>query len=338
MSVDNKIFDNLGVQTVTGFVENRLFCGWQDYFAKNDNAFDGMIIMRKGRSRLVETGGVIFTQIKCGRSGGYKVLRKTDPDHIGVKVGKAYIESHGERWNKVESPSILIFIDADSYNFDNPDNKALEGYWVDLKDDQAYCQSNKSLIRVPKKNKLNLHTKSEFHKLCGNKINDYRLDKFFIMNDENLPINLGIKSNLKKDAWNYYKNWASNTNEHFHPKLGRILVNRMGWKHITRKGRANHRVIASWLLLPVARKMILYVKDYQRLGNRIETLFNRGDGRVLIRDYLGLKALVSFTYRDSSLVQVIFKRDKILDIKGNLISEKIWFYSVFELRRGEEMQ
>ena len=178
MNIDNRILDNLGVQTVTGFVENRIFCGWQDYFAKNDNAFDGIIIMRKGRSRLIETGGLIFTQIKCGTSGGYKVIRQNDPDHIGVNVGRKYIESHRERWNKVESPAILVFIDADSYNFDNPNDKALSGYWVNLKEDEAYCQTNKNLIRVPKKNKLNLHTKNEFHKLCGDKINDYQLKKF----------------------------------------------------------------------------------------------------------------------------------------------------------------
>ncbi len=81
--------------------------------------------------------------------------------------------------------------------------------------------------------------------------------------------------------------------------------------------------------------MIRNVNNYQRLGNRIQTLFHKGDGRVVIRDYLGLKALVSFTYRDSSLIQVVLKRDKIIDINGNVISEKIWFYSIFELRRGE---
>ncbi len=154
--------------------------------------------MRKGRSRVIETGGLIFTQIKCGRLGGYKVIRQSDPDHIGVNVGRTYIESHRERWNKVESPAILVFIDADSYNFDNPDDKALSGYWVNLKDDDAYCQTNRSLIRVPKKNKLNLHTKNEFHKLCGSSINDYQLDSLYIKNDENLPISLGGNSNLKK--------------------------------------------------------------------------------------------------------------------------------------------
>lgn len=334
MSIDNKILDNLGVQTVTGFIENRIFCGWQDYFAKNDNAFDGIIIMRKGRSKLIETGGLIFTQIKCGRTGGYKVIRQNDSDHIGVNVGKSYIESHRERWNKVESPAILIFIDADSYNFDQPDDRALSGYWVNLKDENAYCKTNKSLIRVPKINKLNLHTKSDFHKLCGSSVNDYQLDRVSIKNDENLPITLGARSNLKKEAWSYYKNWAQNTNEHFHPKLGRILVNRMGWKHITRKGRANQRIIASWMLLPVARKMIRNISNYQKLDNRKQISFHKGQGQVLVRDYLSLKALVSFTYRDSSLIQVILKRDKILDIEGNLISEKIWFYSIFELRRG----
>ncbi|WP_225876360.1 DUF4365 domain-containing protein [Acinetobacter indicus] len=161
MSIDKRILDNLGVTTVTSLVETQFMCGWQGYDAKNDNAFDGMIIMRKGSGSAKETGGIIFVQIKCGTTGGYKVVRRKDPEHIGIQVGEEYIQSHRERWNRVPSPSILIFVDADNYDVRQPHRYEPIMYWVDLKKDESYCTTNKQLILVPKKNKISLKTKGD---------------------------------------------------------------------------------------------------------------------------------------------------------------------------------
>lgn len=333
MSIDKRTLDNLGVTTVTTFVETHILCGWQGYDAKNDNAFDGMIIMKKGSNKLKETGGIIFTQIKCGTKNGYKVIRQKDPENIGVNVGEEYIAAHRERWNIVPSPAILIFVDADDYNITQPHRSNIPMYWVDLKDEKSYCKSNKSLILVPKKNKISLKTKNDFHKLCKNYLGNSTIPNLFFKDGDALPVKLGIKNSLKSDAWKYYKDWK-NQGVFQHTNLGAIYVNRMGWKHITRAGRGNHRIVASRLLLPIARKIIENIQSYKVL-DRFDVRYTKGDGRLFIRDYIGLKAHVSFNYRDASVVQVILKRERLFDVQNGLLNENVWFYSVFELRRGK---
>lgn len=329
MSIDRRTLDNLGVNSVTNFVETRILCGWQGYDAKNDNAFDGMIIMKKGSKILKETGGIIFTQIKCGTTSGYKVVRIKDPDNIGLNVGREYIESHRERWNIVPSPAILIFVDADGYDVNQPNKYEPVMYWVDLKKEESYCNDNKQLILVPRKNKLTLKSKGDFHKLCGPKVNDFKLTKLYFKSENSLKVN--INHSLKKEALLFYKFWKNSAP--IHPKLGNILINRRGWRHITRPDRATHRIIASWLLLPVAKKILETVVEYQILKR---AKINVSNDVVVREDYLGLNAKVYFNYRDTSLVQVILFRKTIISKKGG-ISEKIWFHSVFEKRRGKEI-
>ncbi|ENU89676.1 hypothetical protein F884_01848 [Acinetobacter sp. CIP 102143] len=332
MSIDKRILDNLGVTSVTNFVETQILCGWQGYDAKNDNAFDGMIIMRRGSSSAKETGGILFVQIKCGTTGGYKVVRQRDPENIGIQVGEVYIRNHRERWNIVPSPSILIFVDADNYDVRQPHKYEPIMYWVDLKKDESYCATNKQLILVPKKNKISLKTKGEFHELCRGYLGNATLEDIFINSSEGLPVHLGSKISLKSSAWDFYKNWR-NQGIYNHQKLGKIYINGMGWRHITRAGRGNQRIVASWLLLPVARKIIEITQDFKVL-DRIDIKQRSDLNRVLIRDYIALRAKVSFNYRDSSIVQVILKRERLYDVNNGLVNQNLWFYSVFELRRG----
>lgn len=329
MSVDNKILDNLGVVTVTTLVETQLMCGWQGFDAKNDNAFDGMIIMKRGRKSVKETGGIIFVQIKCGTTGGYKIVRKKDPENIGIHVGEEYIKSHRPRWNAVSSPSILIFVDADEYDFDKPNQYEPLMYWVDLKRDDSYCEDNKQIILVPIKNKISLKSKGELHNLCSPLISGKDLKTIYFKSKEALKINLN--SSLKQEALEFYDLWKKQTCQH--SKLGNIIISRKGWRHIARPNRATHRIIASWLLLPVAKQIIESVSEYQIL-NRSKV--DVSQDVIIVEDYIGLNANVSFNYRDNSLVQVILVRKRIIN-KTEIALEKIWFYSVFEKRRGKEI-
>lgn len=329
MSIDKRILDNLGVSTVTSLIETQLMCGWQGYDAKNDNAFDGIIIMKKGIKSAKETGGILFVQIKCGTSGGYKVVRQKDPENIGVHVGEQYIKSHRSRWNAVSSPSILIFVDADGYKIDKPNQYEPLMYWVDLKQDNSYCKDNKQLILVPKKNKISLKSKGDFHKLCRSTIAEKDLKTIYFKNEESLKVNLN--NSLKREALTFYELWKKQQCQH--SKLGKIIISRKGWRHITRPNRATHRVISSWLLLPIAKNIIETVNEYQIL-NRSKVLLS--DGAVIIKDYIGLNAKISFNYRDNSLVQVVLLRKRIIN-ETEITDEKIWFYSVFEKRRGKEI-
>ncbi|GHE20131.1 hypothetical protein GCM10017767_06520 [Halomonas urumqiensis] len=51
-------------------------------------------------------------------------------------------------------------------------------------------------------------------------------------------------------------------------------------------------------------------------------------------DYIALRANVSYTHKDSSVVQVVLKR-YIPTSEGQSGESKVWFYSVHELRRGK---
>lgn len=178
-----------------------------------------------------------------------------------------------------------------------------------------------------------MKSKSDFNVLCKSYLGDDTLSEIFVKSSDGLPVHLGARSSLKIAAWNYYKSWRSQ-GVFKHPNLGDIYVNRMGWKHITRTGRGSQRIIASWLLLPIAKHIIENVNNYKIL-DRIDIEDKRDPSKILIRDYVGIRVNVNFNYRDSSVVQVILKRERLYDVNNGLLNQNIWFYSVFELRRGK---
>lgn len=50
---------------------------------------------------------------------------------------------------------------------------------------------------------------------------------------------------------------------------------------------------------------------------------------------MGLRGIVSFPYRHQSVVQVVLKRNRLVSPSdARRERQKIWFYSVYELRRG----
>ena len=169
--------------------------------------------------------------------------------------------------------------------------------------------------------------------MCGTSHIDRELEKLNISRNEVFIPTLGRNESLRAEAWEYYKSWRSNLHERTNQVLGEILVNRVGWKHITRRGRHSERIIQSWLLLGAAKKAIMESKKIYQLGRAREKKFS--DGNTELTDYLGIRVNVSFPYRHESIIQVILKRSRLL-MPDNLNPErqKIWFYSVYELRRG----
>ena len=120
-------------------------CRFQELEARNDNGIDGMIFIKKN---TIVTGEIIHVQVKGG--SGYKIEYKTDyKDYIGINLGEEYINTHRPRWNLLNEPVILIFVD---------DQKSLEQYpdtwWIDLKSDDSYSKTAKGVILIHKtKNK-----------------------------------------------------------------------------------------------------------------------------------------------------------------------------------------
>lgn len=323
--LSNSTKSRIGINRVSTVVENLWSCGWQEYAAQNDDAFDGVIIMRRGAAAPAATGGMVYVQVKCG-SDGYKKEQKQYPDHIGVALGPEYISKHFPRWCAAPGPAVLVFVD-DSVSKERP-----KAYWVDVRQADAYSPTNKGMVLVPRENRFSHHTKGTFHKLCGSLPADVTFQELSLTRSDSLIPNLGKKGNLRKEAERFYKDWRDASEWDVNPALGPILVNRVGWEHICRAERLPERVSQSWLLLGAARKMISECTAYWTLGNASSRTLQ--DGSVEVTDYLALRARVFFPHRHHSVVQVVLKRSRLACPVRRNEREKIWFYSVYELRRG----
>src|SRR5690606_11393628 len=139
----------------------------------------------------------------------------------------------------------------------------------------------------------------KFHSLCGSAPTDRILPTVTLTRDLELRITLAKNESIRNDAWGFYKNWRDNPHERHNPTLGEILINRVGWKHITRFGRRSERVVQSWMLLGAAKQIVMHVKDIDFLRHA-ETA-ELEDGTIRVIDYLGLRANVKFTYRHESV-------------------------------------
>jgi hypothetical protein len=326
MTTSNRAKERIGINAVSRMVEVAWESGWQEYGAPNDDAIDGVILLRKGHKKPIDTGGIVFVQVKCG-GNGYRQDQKQYPDHIGVALGRDYIDAHRPRWQKVPGPAVLIFVD-DLHDKMNP-----PAWWVDLKHASAYSPTNTGMILVPKQQKFAHHSKGDFHRLCGSGVQDRKLEQFSLSRAETLIPQLGKSESLRNDAWLFYKTWREDAVACTNPTLGTVLVNRVGWKHMTRLGRLSERIVQSWTLLGAAKMIVANSKNVFNLGHA--TTVNFPDGNSHTVDYLGLRASVTFPHRHHSVIQVVLKRSRLICPK-NLGDEreKIWFYSVYELRRG----
>ncbi|MHB1300518.1 MAG: DUF4365 domain-containing protein [Burkholderiales bacterium] len=307
----------VGIRVVETFIREPWNCRWQEYEARNDNGIDGVAIMRKGEK---ETGGLVFIQVKCG-GNGYRQDQKQYSDKVCISLGEKYIEDHRPRWNVTPGPCVIVFVD------DTIDKKMPPAWWADLKDDSTYSPTNKGMLLLPKSQRFGAHSKGDFHRLCGTGPIDRVLPTLELTRHDLIVPQL--KDTLLHAARRAYKAWGTGTN----PSLGEILVNRVGWRHITRQGRLRERIWQSLELIGVAKKIVNEIDEVDMLGRT--TIKDYPDGTILLTDHLGLRANILFPHRHQSVVQVVLKRERIVTKKPSVsIEQKIWFLSVYELRRG----
>ena len=309
-----------GVRVVIQIVREWWNCGFQEYEARNDDGIDGLILIKRNGEF---TGEIIHVQIKAGN--GYRNEVKARPNQIGINVGKDYIKEHRPRWNNIVEPTILIYVD------DSTDRLMPDTWWVNLKSDNAYLENVKSQIIIPKGQKFGEHSIGDIKRLYGTRHLDYRLPQLDVTrNDVNL---FTFKNTLKEQAREFYKNWGALPSEgRAHKKLGEIIVNRVGWRHITRAGRKTERIQQSFNLLGVAKKMITEIDSFENFGHPI---LETKDDKIISKRYLGIRAFVIFPHRYESSVTVVLRNKIITNSKtGDELENKTWFYSIYESRRG----
>lgn len=334
MSESRTVTERNAIRAVERYVESDWFSRWQEFDARNDDGIDGIVMLRKKRLDKSNTKspdkphftsfpirGVLFVQAKGGESYAGKSLKR--PDHIEIKLGQKYIEDHRPRWNALHGPAILVYVDTVNLK------QNLDAWWTDLKDESSYTADNKQIVLVPKSQKFGPHSKGHMRKLIGSAV----------QYDDDLPLIEATKADvsylhlnqpLKTCARNFYRDWSSlPVKERSNPVLGEIQVTRVGWRHITRAGRRQERIIQSLQLLGVAKRITNEVKNIGWLG-RMEDL-PLTNGTIQRRELLGIRAKVRFPFRHESVVQIILERKRTYG--QNLIADRTWFYSVYEVRR-----
>lgn len=316
--MDTRRQERRGINAVANIIETDWQCGWQEYDSHNDDGVDGVIIMRRGNTRPVDTGGIVFAQVKCGES--YRREQRQHPESICVSLGTEYLRKHMLLWRKMSGPAVLVYVD-DPASRANP-----RCWWVRLTED-CIAPTNSGIVLIPKAQRFGHHAKGPFLQLCGSRNSDQQLPEIRMSSDDLLPVSFGGELTLRQSAWQYYKKWRDE-NPRLHPNLDRVIVNRVGWKHITRRGRSIHRIVNSCLLLPVARQMIETGLPVTFLG-RAKRHTSEDCERIV--DYLGIRASVVFPHRQSSIVQVVLMRERLYQPHART---KVWFYSVYERRRG----
>ena len=317
----------VGIRVVATFVREPWACGWQEYEARNDNGVDGVVIMRKGQR---ETGGLVFVQVKCG-GNGYRQDQQQHPDKVGVSLGSGYLRKHKNRWKSVNGPCVIVFVD------DAVDRKNPPAWWADLKSEDTYSKTNSGLLLIPKGQRFGSHTKGDFHRLCGSGPIDKTLP---VITAERADLIIpAANQTMQQAARGFYKQWSIDAYASLtgNPCIGPVLVNRVGWRHITGQSRLRERQFQSLTLLGIAKRMVNELDDVEMLGRASVEALSGGDRKIT--DHLGLRTNVIFPHRHQAVIQVVFRRERVISTSASAPpQQKVWFLSVYELRRGVKQE
>jgi hypothetical protein len=139
-----------------------------------------------------------------------------------------------------------------------------------------------------------------------------------------------------KAAKDFYTAWTkTDQTTRTSPCLGEIVVSRVGWRHITKRGRGLASIIQSFSLLGAAKQIIRKIdKPYQL---RPPKVFIRSGIRHHY-SFISVRSRVVFPNRQEAVVQVVVKRKQTINETNGHVDVTNWFYSVYEPRRGLKMQ
>ncbi len=303
-----------GITTVADIVQSEMKCGWQATDPLNDDAVDGLILDRRRGS---DTGTIIFAQVKCG--DGYYTETDKRPGFFGINVGSGYIETHKPRWNALSGPVIIIYVDFGTK----------KAWWANLKSTESFTEENKSIILISKSQRFGPHSIGHLRALRGYVDRDRKLHKITL--ETNHLITPRFSQTLKSAARKFYTDWSQDSQRQTNPALGRITISRVGWRHLTRRGRGHANVVQSLGLLGAAEKIVRENPNAHQL-NRPTIVTSNQEKRI--HEFLSLRSRVVFPNRQEAVVQVILLRQQTVSAAGDVKSE-IWFYSIHEPRRAK---
>lgn len=330
---DTRPQDGTGMAITKLIVQGKGEHGWQEFDPNNDNGVDGMIILRKNTQVLkssnqgkttkkkqerVDTGDLIFVQVKCGTGNGYFKETKNRPAHFGVHVGQDYLKNHKQRWDRLPGPIIMVYVDFKS-------NKA---WWTDLRAKDSYTDDNQNLVLINKSQRFGKHSFGEIKKRLIKNSKFREAPKLFIGKESSF-LSLKSSDSIHDMTQQFYKEWGNScSSERTHQDLGEIIVSRVGWRHLTKKKRTQTRIVNSLLHLKIAKKIILDTPKCYQL--RVDKPVSDIKGNDVIVDYLALRRDIVLPNRQNFVLQVVLKRKRTIEKNSGRCKSKTWFYSVYE--------
>lgn len=321
--------EDMSVNDIARYITYTL--GWKlTPFPDKMQALDGIIHVCKARGQL--TGDQINVQIKTGKS----YLTKTEKGSdllINLRDPIAF-----KKWKRIwlNVPGVMLFLFAD---YENDYSKAPAIYWADLKDKFSYAPDNSPKIFIP----ANQRVDASFYNTLSN-LNDFKPLYSYSSNllETAVPagsqkiMSLSRAKSLKDMATEFYKEWRESRPDRISPVFGEILVNRVGWKNISRNARKSERITQSWELLGVAREIIKTVRKATLIRKHYKFRFDPVKNTITSKKYYYLRAKVRFDHRSESVIYVIIRKittESTYD--RSIVDDNSWFYNVYEGGRGK---
>ena len=303
-----------GLRMIGMYVQEYFHWGWQPYGQENDDGIDGEIIPRFKNGQ--DMGVRIKVQSKSGP--GYLSSMNEKTVNIHPYSNKERLAEHIRSWNRSNEPVILVYTNAEKIN--KIGNKYLDlknpkVWWMRMDD---YVHDGTSLIKIPRGNLFQEHTKGELLKIIKPFIKDWV--NYPVIKPEREDLMIWNSLNILNDGRRFYDEWKLNKPMiTINDKQFDLKVSRTGWRHIINKSRKD-RVPLSLKLLPIARKILERTNEIRPIILRSRETPTTWDSTTV---HVGFRSRVEIEGFERK-VQVVLKWYK--NIQYN--KEKIWFYSV----------
>jgi hypothetical protein len=287
----------IGINVVERIVIDELDARWQQLDAQNDDGVDGLIFFESELGKI--SGEILHVQVKCWE----RKPSSLTGDVAVLSLGEQHLYEHAATWQGVAGGSILVWV--------NPENR--NAYWVSLKRGSTFAGAH---VTIPLTQKFDGSARNALRQLCGTMAPDQLLKQLQAQpcDFRHMAINRSLRESTKQT----YRMLRQITARD--PQLGEVSFTRLGWRHITRKGRSISRIWHSLTLINIAKRIVEEVQPA-----RCVRTWRKGSD--VVGEVYELTARVSFPSRDPAVVRVLLLRR----LRGSKF-ETI-FYSVYERRR-----
>lgn len=316
---------------------------WHEIGQADDDGLDGLVYLRTMQVNANKptdrrswkhqfTGGLIHVQVKSGES--YVSARTSEE----IEVSIANLSAKKDLWMKSPLPVALIYVKDESVG-----KMPKSAWWADLKSPETYSQRNTIRVSLRNRFQAGIECRRPFERLASGQHRRLGLAEIDMSIQGQLPSKLDqMKNGAKVAAIDFYRRWKSSAVTN--PVLGKVIVNRTGWSHMTRVDRPVSRILTSFELLPAAARIVSEVRSWQVL-RRGASVRSFDDDSWAVYEYIGLSAIVKWPARAPSEVTVILRRQTTFAEESTLdpvqrsvrVKErKTWFYSVYEPGRRRQ--